>query len=440
MPRWHILVVDDEEVIAEQTAELLRSAPGLDMEVHFETSFQQSLVLLEQQHYDLLVLDVRDQALAVDSQSAPDGTETDATEADTGLQIFEEVRKRRFVPIVFYTALPGLVEGMKRPPFIDSVDKNHHESITTLREMVRRVLDSPLTAINRGILDHVGEIIRDFMANFVEPHWNDLTSSPRQGDLAYLLLRRLAFSLTADGEGFARRLAADAGVDLALDTVHPMRLYIMPPIGSWTTGDIISGPIIRPTVQLNERNSVAAVTDQEGSILTVEPGEADPSAPESGQLQSRSDSGQNIEKTWYVILTPACDLVPDRVKADNVLLVECMLLKETAEFKEWVGSPPVAVPSKSVNDKLREFLRNRAKTRQEGRNIYLPAAWLIPDLVIDFQRTTFLPYREIGLYKREATLDSPYVEWLISKYGRYLGRLGTPDLDVDAAMRRLTEA
>jgi len=281
-------------------------------------------------------------------------------------------------------------------------------------------LDSPLTAINRGILDHVGEIIRDFMTKFVEPHWDDLTSPPRQGDLAYLLLRRLAFSLTADGEGFAKRLAADAGVDLALDTVHPMRLYIMPPLGSWTTGDIISGPMIKPTVQLDGIDPSGAGTDQD---------------------ESSPDDVQETENKWYVVLTPACDLVPGRVKADNVLLTECTLLSETAEFKDWIGNPklPDAIRSKAVNEKMRDFLRNRSKNRQEDRNVYLPAAWTIPDLVVDFQRTIFLPYSEIELYKKEATLDSPYVEWLISKYGRYLGRLGTPDLDVDAAMIRLTD-
>jgi hypothetical protein len=307
---------------------------------------------------------------------------------------------------------------MARPPFIESVSKNRDESPIRLREAVRTVLNSSLPAINRGLLDHVDDIIRDFMAKFVEPQWDNLSSPPRKGDLAYLLLRRLAFSLTADGEGFAKRLAADAGVDLAMDTVHPMRLYIMPPIGSWTTGDIISGPMIKPTVQSGDTDLTVSASDQD----------------ESGP--------QEIAKNWYVVLTPACDLVPERVKADNVLLAECALLSDTAEFKNWIGDPGQqgAPPSKAVSDNLREFLRNgKGRKRQEDRNVYLPAAWTVPDLIVDFQRTTFLPYPEIQLYKREATLDSPYVEWLISKFGRYLGRLGTPDLDVDVAISRLTE-
>ena len=76
----------------------------------------------------------------------------------------------------------------------------------------------------------------------------------------------------------------------------------------------------------------------------------------------------------------------------------------------------------------------------QDRNAYLPAAWNIPDLVVDFQRIAFLPYEEIGLYNREATLDSPYAEWLTAKFGRYLGRLGTPDLDVEVALSRLRDA
>ena len=66
MARWHILIVDDNPVIAEQTADLLgsdaESSGELVVEADFETSFDRALVLLEQQHYDLLVLDVRDQS------------------------------------------------------------------------------------------------------------------------------------------------------------------------------------------------------------------------------------------------------------------------------------------------------------------------------------------------------------------------------------------
>ena len=60
MAHWHILIVDDDQVIAEQTASLLGSdtelGGELGVEVDFETNFDRALVLLEQQHYDVLTV------------------------------------------------------------------------------------------------------------------------------------------------------------------------------------------------------------------------------------------------------------------------------------------------------------------------------------------------------------------------------------------------
>jgi CheY-like chemotaxis protein len=427
MPRWHILIVDDQPLIAEQTATLLGSdtelGGELGVEADFETSFDRALVLLEQQHYDLLVLDVRDQSLTGEQQRTSLGTGSEVTDADTGLQIFDEVRRRRFVPIVFFTALPNLVEGLVKPPFVALVSKIGDDSTIMLRKTVRTVLNSSLPAINRGLLDHVGEIIRVFMADFVEPHWPSLTSPSRKGDLAYLLLRRLALSLAADGEGLAKRLADEAGVRLALDKVHPMRFYIVPPIGSWTTGDLIVGPMIEPTVDPNSDTGDAGMPNQEASVsvphTTLEP-----------------------EKCWYVVLTPACDLVPERVKADYVVLAQCTLLSEAEEYKAWIDDQQLkdGAQNRAVQRRLKDLMLNNASGRPQDRNAYLPAAWNIPDLIVDFQRIVFLPYKDLMHYSREATLDSPYAEWLIAKFARYLGRLGTPDLDVDIVLTRLKEA
>jgi hypothetical protein len=39
-------------------------------------------------------------------------------------------------------------------------------------------------------------------------------------------------------------------------------------------------------------------------------------------------------------------------------------------------------------------------------------------------------------YERVASLDSPFAESLQAKMTRYLGRIGTPDIDVDLALER----
>ena len=205
MDPWRILVVDDIPTIAKQTAELVRTATWQHdetVEVQFETDFDGALELLERQQFDLLILDVRDQAMAAGlPESDEDGS--DVTEADLGLMVYQKVRARRFVPIVFFTALPNLVSGdeMASAPFVAVVSKNEKDSTAQLRACVREVFDSTLPAIHRALLDHVDEIVRGFMYEFVQPHWTNLSSPKRKRDLAHLLLRRLALSL-ADGVTF----------------------------------------------------------------------------------------------------------------------------------------------------------------------------------------------------------------------------------------------
>ena len=143
------------------------------------------------------------------------------------------------------------------------------------------------------------------------------------------------------------------------------------------------------------------------------------------------------------MLTPACDFVPARIKAEFVVLAECVLLEETQEYKAWAESPlgdeeALSKPAKAAKKHLGDLMVNKRSGRPQDRDFYLPAAWEVPDLVVDFQRIVSLPRRQLSSdYARVATLDSPYVEALVETFGRYLGRHGTPDLDIEIALDHL---
>ncbi|MDQ6947394.1 MAG: hypothetical protein M3256_14275 [Actinomycetota bacterium] len=403
MHRWRILVVDDDRDIAEQTAESLRmvavSAAEETADVEFETDFDAALARLAEERFDLLVLDVRDQSRTGESQGPSAETGSEITDADVGLTIFANVRAHSFVPIIFFTALPNLVlgEDIAGAPFVAVVSKSAENVTEELRDQVQAVFDSTLPAIHRALRDHVDQVVRDFMVGFVEEHWTDLTSPPRKGDLAHLLLRRLALSL-ADGGGVLGGRLADESVELAPDCVHPMRYYIVPPVGSWTTGDLITGPRI----------------------------------------------GSSSDTCWYVMITPACDLVEAHRKADYVVLVECVSLDTCREFTRFRETRPATGDKESragrdAEAQLRRLMQNNAASGQKERTMYLPAAWEVPDLLVDFQRLGSVAYDDLVTYRRVATLDSPYAESIVEKFGRYLGRLGTPDLDVEVPMTRLRQ-
>jgi CheY-like chemotaxis protein len=393
------LVVDDNEAVASQTADALKSATvwmaGESAEVELATNFQDALNLLADQRFDLVILDIRDESSVEPIAEMPGGD--DATDADVGLDVFEQVRARRFIPVIFYTAVPNLAEHLIRSPFVDVVSKQ--AELDELREKVRAVFDSTLPRIHAELLAHVESVMRDFMIDFVELNWQELSTPPRKGDVAYLLLRRLALSLAEGGQILAGKLDDLAGLDLQSDSVHPMRYYVVPPIGTLKTGDIIRGP------------EVGLAGDDE------------------------SGAGLNC---WYVILTPACDLVPERVKAEFVVLARCVPLTETEEYAAWQSAG--VGQDQAQRTKLQTAMRKGEwKNRNADRDFYLPAAWAIPDLLVDFQQLSHIAHSEIESYERVGTLDSPYAEALIQKLGRYLGRVGTPNLDVQMAMTRLAQ-
>ena len=423
MNRWRILVVDDVEVVAEQTAEVLRSAPvssaGEMADIELTTSFERALAMLAEREFDLLVLDVRNES-AVEAIGAIDESGDEATDADVGLDVYADVRARRFVPIIFYTAVPGLVTDLANPPFVAIVSKR--DELEELRNRVREVFDSTLPAIHQALLAHVEQITKEFMAEFVEKRWPELRSPPRKGDLAHLLLRRLALSLLDGGETLAGRLADEPGLELRPDVVHPMRYYVVPPVGSWTTGDLLRGPILETSV------ADPAAGDE---VPEPEPEPAAAATPAAGG--------------WYVMLTPSCDLVPERVSAEFVVLAQGVPLAETPEFKTWRETAPAAGAdptegSKRAVKRLEQLMRNRRHGRANDRDVYLPGAWNVPDLVVDLQRIVHLPHADLERYTRVATLDSPYSEALVEKFGRYLGRVGTPDLDISIPLARLADA
>lgn len=423
MEPWRILVVDDNAAIADQIAEVIRTdrsrSKDVSVIVEVEASFQKALELVDAARIDLLVLDVRDQGVAEESGDTVDADEegSDVTEADAGLTVFHKVRDRRFVPVIFYTGLPNLVDAtIVRSPFVQVVSKIDSESTMQLRAAVTAVLSSTLPAVHRALIGHVETIVREFMSSFVEEHWDELEAPDRRGDLAHLLLRRLALSLADGGEILSSRLGNNTTVALSEDRVHPMRFYILPPVGDLTTGDIVVGSASRQTKKRDAQ--------------TQEPANGDEPPP---TMEGEDAAAPSV--TWYVILTPACDLVPTRLKADFVVVAECVPLETSPEYAAWAKTrphPSEEAPKASITAEksLGRLMHNKRDNRPADRDYFLPAAWSVPNLIVDFQRISSVTLDDLTSgYRRVATLDSPYVDALVETFSRYLGRRGTPDLD-----------
>lgn len=313
------------------------------------------------------------------------GPHDETREEEAGARTLQAIQQRRFVPIIFYTALPHLVRELETP-LIRVIEKG--PSPGPLLEAIRQIFASRLPAVNRALVRHLETVQRDYMWEFVAKHWERFGSTADRAALAYLLARRLAMSLSGPGiQQLAQDLGNTTGVGTTEGLVHPMRYYVMPPVEkSPLAGDLYRGQI----------------GDQSG---------------------------------YWALLSPSCDLVTGREKAEWVLLARCLPLSEHTEHQGWQAGLPQ--PSRTVDNRLRSLLRNNRQGGQAERFYFLPGALTLPDLVVDFQQLATLPRAQMTTLERLASLDSPFAEALLVRFARYFGRLGTPDLDVEAILSRL---
>ncbi len=364
---WRFLVIEDNETIANQ---LLEAVPNFvdapdTAEADLCTTFKDATERLKQDRYDLVILDLKD-----------DGNAYHATDDDpAGLRVFEELKKTRFVPVVFYTAHADWVRGVQTS-FVRVVEKT--ETTERVKEEVRRVLATQLPALTR----QVEEIQRSYMWDFVSTHWKEFDTAHEQADVAYLLARRLALSLQREARRLARKMAGESVPIADPKNVHPMEMYVRPPVGtSRLAGDILKGVV----------------------------------SGESGH---------------WLVLTPSCDF--EQVgRLNSVLLAQCVPLNAEPEYANWKANPTTNV------DPLKAVIGDNRQKAQSERFKFLPGTFFLQDSIVDFQKLRTVSPDELKKLEVIASLDSPFAEAVLARFSRYFGRLGTPDIDKNVVINRL---
>lgn len=365
--KWRFLIVEDKEDKIRQLLEIAPSCVTAPDEVEVEVcpTFKEAAGYLRKERFDLLILDLKDES----------DTSLEADSNPAGLEVFEELKKTRFIPVVFYTALAHKVRAMETS-FVRVVEKT--EDVTRVREEVQRVLGTQLPNLSR----HLEELQRSYMWDFVSTHWKDFKNAHQQVDLAYLLARRLALSLEKEARKLGRKMAGKSVPMADPKNIHPMEMYVPPPVGS----DRQAGDIFRGTV-----------------------GEAD---------------------GYWIALTPSCDFEqPGRLH--NVLVAQCVPLAGEPEYTNWIKNP------KANAAQLIALIGDNRDNAQSERFKFLPGTFFFPDSVVDFQRLYAVPPLELAKLKVIASLDSPFAEAVLARFSRYFGRLGTPDIDKIVFLNRL---
>jgi CheY-like chemotaxis protein len=371
-----ILHVDDEEDSLRQAKEYLEGEEidgwGFPSVVGI-TEFAEAMAMLETQRFDLVILDVR--LGGHEATGIP-------PEAEAGAGVLEEIKARRFVPVVFWTGLPERVRHLQTP-FVRVLEKTLG-GLDALARTVGELFDAGLPSVNRALLKFIEAEQRAYMWDFVAPNWEQLRDSADHISLAYMLARRLGHSLSRPGiEQLAKELGEAEAEGVTAGKVHPAEMYILPPVAS-------IGPGVGDIYQ--------------GDVGGVHPG-------------------------WWLVLTPTCDLY--QKKAECVLLAECAPADDHQDVKAWQQSQE----SQSKRSKLGDLLTQKTGG-QDDRDLYLPGVLALPDLVADLQRTVSIPRDDLAEMRQVASLDSPFAEALVSRFIRYFGRVGTPDLDADFLIQR----
>jgi CheY-like chemotaxis protein len=300
-----------------------------------------------------------------------------AAEHADGLKVLEVVKAAAFVPFVIYTAKPDAVADLVSP-FVRVVGKSDG-GLDRLWSEINGFFELRIPQIHRGIADHMDRSLAEYMWQFVVPNWDELGPLADKPEFVRLLLQRLAASLTRSGlkDLTTDVFGADAAVELAApDKIHPTEMYIKPAVGS--------DPLL-------------------------------------GDIRVRQ-SGSTHD--YLVVLWPSCDMVSTRdgqpvpPKTDHVLCARAIKLRDTDEYRAWGSS--------RSNNARKDVL----KRLDSPRAYFLPAAWDVPDLLVDFHALEHIPLVTLRSMQCVANVASPYAEALGTKFLRHLGRIGTPDIDM----------
>lgn len=355
-----ILMIDDDLAICKQIKELFdeQIIQNNKIELEYTHEFEQGIKLLKERDYDLIILDLYKGRPSEENNDRP------------GEQILEHIKSSCFIPIIFFSGLINPIQHLKSD-IIRIVRKS--EGNDALKKEIESVFDSKLPLIKRKFNDYVKESMRSYFWDFVHPNWESLKGTNDEVSLGYLLIRRLANSLSKEQ---ISHFLNDSKIKIGKS--HPMEFYIYPPVSSeYETGDVL------------EKN-----------------------------------------ESFFVLLTPSCDMVnrDGKIKAQNTMLVKTTLLKDSEEYKSFKQSDSTENKNKLI--KLIE-------SRKSDRYFFLPKTSFIPNCILDFQEIIVIPTSNIKQYQKIAKIDSPFTESMLSNFIRYYNRIGFPDIDPDHIINNL---
>jgi CheY-like chemotaxis protein len=380
---WQVAVVEDTEDMRRLVKDFLERQTYADRKVRVQefADFDSAREMVGSRKVDLIILDI--------FEGAPDASKKNP---DTpGLEVLEEIKKSVFVPVIIYTAAPEKVKDAESA-FVKVVGKGDR-AFREIDAKVKEFFALKIPQVSRAVASHLEKVSSRYMWEYVAAHWDKFKVLVDKPEFVRIFLQRLAHAITTteipavEAEVFAK----PQGLPIpASEEIHPVEMYIMPPIG-------------------------------DGSML--------------GDIRAKGDGA---DREFWVVLWPSCDLVSGgtrKAKTDKVLCARGFLLSTTAEYKDWAKEKT----AKKKIERLEDLFANNRDSNHgtKERFHFLPAVVDMPDLLVDFQALSHFPLDEFLKLPRISTLASPFAESMAARFSSYIMRLGTPDLNLKQVMDRL---
>jgi DNA-binding NarL/FixJ family response regulator len=358
-----ILFVDDENIIEELVAffneEVIKE---FTVKAFSENSFEGGLNRIHKERFDIVVLDLCR------------GKASDESEQE-GLNILTDIQKRTFIPVIFHSAVSYKIYDLKSLVVGVSDKKN---GMKELKSEIERIISSNTILLKTKIHHLVEDEFKNYFWDVIHNKRNIFVPENGDGSLGYLILRRLANSLSKEN---IKKLLDD---NRPSDNALPMEFYVYPTLEDkeFEAGDIIS---------YNDKN--------------------------------------------YVLLTPDCDYI-ERFKkgvsvgrkAEKVLLANIIDLENLQQYKDYKSNA-----SKENLSNLNKIISNNFTERY----FFLPGTPFLKNSVIDFQDKIMVEYSSLDTKSRITKLDLPFAQSMVTNFIRYYNRIGFPDIDAEFLISKI---
>ncbi len=341
-----------------------RTLSAVEVEIEFDLD-RAKQVLLRPHHYDVVVLDI--------FRGSPEN------EDKAGEEIWREILKEKFMPVIVYTAAECELE----PPFPhdNPILKCFRKEQGTDEKIARHLQSiSPHILALRETRQELNKAIQKVLWDTSKIIWQSETDNEQRKELLHRSVRR--------------RLAAtmDLETEISRQKLLFWEQYIYPPL--------------------------------EGLLM--------------GDLLRAKDKDSNDPTAYRLVLTPSCDLVlgAGRRTVNEVLVAQC---QSADAYLKAVG----VTIGNSLTDKTKKQLSKSFNDAHCGGYVFLPEyKTVFPAITACLRDLALIPINEIASseepserFERVVSIDSPFREQIAWAYLQIAARPGMPDRDAERCVR-----